>query len=210
MVPQVESDQKDPSGHPRLPKAAGLGRLPTGLSSGAPCPYPRRESRVVKPSELLHKESGIKAVFSLAPLPRRPCMGESPCSLGGGVNFVWAIRPQSGIMKGCHPPLFPTNSAGGHGMPGKCQQENAYGQCLPKASEPQLNIPPVHTPAPSHCNDMLCNVMERGFQNYTGKSSDAHRGEPRAVIRCLWLQSPGGLLPSPKHGSWSSACGYSP
>ena len=42
---------------------------------------------MVKPNELLHKESGIKAVFSLAPLPRRPCMGESPCSLGGGVDL---------------------------------------------------------------------------------------------------------------------------
>ena len=38
----------------------------------------------MKPHELLHKGSGIKAVFSPAPLPRRPCMGESPCSLGGG------------------------------------------------------------------------------------------------------------------------------
>ena len=41
---------------------------------------------MVKPHELLHKGSGIKAVFSLAPLPRRPCMGETPCSLGGGVD----------------------------------------------------------------------------------------------------------------------------
>ena len=86
VVPQVESDHKDPSGYPRLPKAAVWGRVPTGPSLGAPCPYPRRESRVVKPNELLHKGSGIKAVFSLAPLPRRPCMGESPCSLGGGAD----------------------------------------------------------------------------------------------------------------------------
>ena len=86
VVTQVESDNKDPSSYPRLPKAAGWGRVPTGSSLGAPCPYPRRESRVVKPNELLHKGSGIKAVFSLAPLPRRPCMGESPCSLGGGVD----------------------------------------------------------------------------------------------------------------------------
>ena len=86
VVPQVESDHKDPSGYPRLPKAAVWGRVPTGLSLRAPCRYPRRESRVVKPNELLHKGSGIKAVFSLAPLPRRPCMGESPCSLGGGVD----------------------------------------------------------------------------------------------------------------------------
>ena len=41
---------------------------------------------MVKKHELLHKGSGIKAVFSLAPLPRKPCMGESPCSLGGGVD----------------------------------------------------------------------------------------------------------------------------
>ena len=46
----------------------------------------RCESRVVKPNELLHKGSGIEAVFSLAPLPRRPCMRESSCSLGGGVD----------------------------------------------------------------------------------------------------------------------------
>ena len=86
VVPQVESDHKDPSGYPRLPKAAVWGRVPTGPSLGAPCPYPRRESRVVKSNELLQKGSGIKAVVSLAPLPRRPCMGESPCSLGGGVD----------------------------------------------------------------------------------------------------------------------------
>ena len=69
-----------------LPKAAGWGRVPTGASKGAPCPYPRRESCVVKPHKLHHKGSGIKAVFSLAQLPQRPCMGESPCSLGGGVD----------------------------------------------------------------------------------------------------------------------------
>ena len=85
VVPRVESDHKDPSGYPKLPKAADWRRVPTGLPSGARCPYPRRESRVLKPHELLHKGSGIKAVFSLAPLPRGPCMGESPCSLGGGV-----------------------------------------------------------------------------------------------------------------------------
>ena len=75
--------------------------------------------------------------------------------------------------------------------PGKCQQENAYGQCLPKASKPELNTWRVHNPAPANCNDMLCNVMERGFRNLTGESSDAHRGEPRAVISCPRLQSPG-------------------
>ena len=37
---------------------------------------------MVKPHKLLDKGSGIKAVFSLAPLPRRPCMGES--------HAVWA------------------------------------------------------------------------------------------------------------------------
>ena len=63
MVPQVESDHKDPSGYPRLAKPAVWGRVPTGPSFGAPCPYPRRESRVVQPNELLHKGSGIKAVF---------------------------------------------------------------------------------------------------------------------------------------------------
>ena len=82
VVPRVESEHKDASGYPRLPKAAGWGRVPTGPPLGAPCPYRRGESRVVKPHELLHKGSGIKAVFSLAPLPGRPCMGESPCSLG--------------------------------------------------------------------------------------------------------------------------------
>ena len=86
MVPQVKSNHKDPLGYPKLPKVAGWGRVPTGPSSGAPCPYPRRESRVLKPQELLHKRSGIKAVFSLALLPRTPCMKESSCSLGGGVD----------------------------------------------------------------------------------------------------------------------------
>ena len=27
-----------------------------------------------------------------------------------------------------------------------------------------------------NCNDMLCNVMERGFRNHTGRTSDAHQG----------------------------------
>ena len=94
VVPQVESVRKDPSGYPRLPKAAGWGRVPTGPSLGAPCPYPRRESRVVKLNELLHKGSGIKAVFSLAPLPGRPCMGGSPCSLGGGVDSSNHLFPR--------------------------------------------------------------------------------------------------------------------
>ena len=71
---------------PSFPRPAGWGRVPTGPSSGAPCPYPRRESRVVQPNELLLKGSGIKAVFSLALLPRRPYMRESPCSVGGGVD----------------------------------------------------------------------------------------------------------------------------
>ena len=31
---------------------------------------------------------------------------------------------------------------------GKCQQENAYGQCLPKAFKPELNTRRVHNPAP--------------------------------------------------------------
>ena len=73
VVPLVESNHRDPLGYPKLPKAAGWGRVPAGPSSGAPCPYPQRKSRVVKPHELLHKGSGIKAVFSLAPLPGRPC-----------------------------------------------------------------------------------------------------------------------------------------
>ena len=38
---------------------------------------------MVQPNELLLKGSGIKAVFSLALLPRRPCMRESSCSVGG-------------------------------------------------------------------------------------------------------------------------------
>ena len=69
---------------PGFARPAGWGRVPTGPSSGAPCPYPRRESRVVQPNELLLKGSGIKAVFSLALLPRRPYMRESSCSVGGG------------------------------------------------------------------------------------------------------------------------------
>ena len=71
---------------PSFPRPAGWGRVPTGPSSGAPCPYPRRESRVVQPNELLLKGSGVKAVFSLALLPRRPYMRESSCSVGGGVD----------------------------------------------------------------------------------------------------------------------------
>ena len=38
---------------PSFPRPAGWERVPTGPSSGAPCPYPRRESRVVQPNELL-------------------------------------------------------------------------------------------------------------------------------------------------------------
>ena len=71
---------------PSFRRPAGWGRVPTGPSSGAPCPYPRRESRVVQPNKLLLKGSGIKAVFSLALLPRRPYMRESSCSVGGGVD----------------------------------------------------------------------------------------------------------------------------
>ena len=80
---------------PKLPKARRLGRVPTGPSSGAPCPYPYDaspechsrtpyEPQIVR--ELLLKGSGIKAVFSLALLPRRPYMRESSCSVGGGVD----------------------------------------------------------------------------------------------------------------------------
>ena len=71
---------------PSFPRPAGWGRVPTGPSSGARCPYPRRESREVQPNELLLRGSGIKAVFSLALLPRRPYMRESSCSVGGGVD----------------------------------------------------------------------------------------------------------------------------
>ena len=77
---------KIPQATPSFPRPAGWGRVPTGPSSGAPCPYPRRESRVVQPNELLLKGSGIKAVFSLALLPRRPYMRVSSCSVGGGVD----------------------------------------------------------------------------------------------------------------------------
>ena len=73
-------------GTPSFPRPAGWGRVPKGPSSGAPCPYPRRESRVVQANELLLKGSGVKAVFSLALLPRRPYMRESSCSVGGGFN----------------------------------------------------------------------------------------------------------------------------
>ena len=71
---------------PSFPRPAGWGRVHTGPSSGAPCPYPRRVSRVVQPNELLLKGSGVKAVFSLALLPRGPYMRESSCSVGGGVD----------------------------------------------------------------------------------------------------------------------------
>ena len=86
VVPQVKSDARDLSGYPELPKAAGPGRVPTGLPSGAPCPYPRRKSRVVNRHELLYKGSGINAVFSLALLPRSACMREFSCILDGGVD----------------------------------------------------------------------------------------------------------------------------
>ena len=33
-----------------------------------------------------------------------------------------------------------TGGCGRPSLPGKCQQENAYGQCLPKASKPELTI----------------------------------------------------------------------
>ena len=36
--------------------------------------------------------------------------------------------------------------------------------------------PSKHDLAPSNCRDMLCSVMERGFRNSTGKTSDAHQG----------------------------------
>ena len=87
-----------------------------------------------------------------------------------------SIWDNEGVL---YPPWFPTNSAGGYGRPstpGKCQQENAYGQCLPKASKPELSTRRLRNPAPSNCNDMLCSVMERGFRNHTGKTSDAHQG----------------------------------
>ena len=82
LKPQTSNHQATPS----FPRPASWGRGSTGPSSGAPCPYPRRESRVVQPNELLLKGSGIKAVFSLALLPRRPYMRESSCSVGGGVD----------------------------------------------------------------------------------------------------------------------------
>ena len=69
---------------PSFPGPADWGRVPTGPFSGAPCPYPRRESRVVQPNALLLKGSGIKALFSLALLRRRKYMRESSCSVGGG------------------------------------------------------------------------------------------------------------------------------
>ena len=33
--------------------------------------------------------------------------------------------------------------------------------------------------APSNGNDMLCNVMERGFRIHTGNTSDGHQGTPQ-------------------------------
>ena len=87
MVPQVKSDQKDPSGYPKLPKARRLGESPHGSFLGRTMSISiRRESRVVQPNELLLKGSGVKAVFSLALLPRRPYMREPSCSVGGGVD----------------------------------------------------------------------------------------------------------------------------
>ena len=82
VIQEVESDHRDRSGRHRLPKAANWGKVPRGLSKGAPCPHPR----VVRPHELLHKRLGIQAFFFHAPLPRRPCMGEPPCKPGGGID----------------------------------------------------------------------------------------------------------------------------
>ena len=104
VAPQVESDHKDPSGYPKLPKARRLGRVPTGPSSGAPCPYPYDaspechsrtpyEPQIVR--ELLLKGSGIKAVFSLALLPRSVAIHE-------GVLMQCGRRRR--LLK---PPVFP-------------------------------------------------------------------------------------------------------
>ena len=82
VVTQVESDHKDPSGYLKLPNAADWGRAPTGLFSGAPCQYPRRESRVVKLHELLRKGSGTKTLLFLALFPQGHAWG-SP-------HAVWA------------------------------------------------------------------------------------------------------------------------
>ena len=92
---RVESDHKDESGYPKLPKARRLGESPHGSFLGRSMSISiQRESRVVQLNELLLKGSGVKAVFSLALLPRRPYMRESSCSVGGGVDssnhqFPW-------------------------------------------------------------------------------------------------------------------------
>ena len=41
-------------------------------------------------------------------------------------NVVWASRPQSGITKGCHPPWFLTNSAGGYSRPSTGKNSGAH------------------------------------------------------------------------------------
>ena len=43
-VPWVQSNHRDPSGQPRLPKAKDGGGVPTGPSKGAPRPYHGLES----------------------------------------------------------------------------------------------------------------------------------------------------------------------
>ena len=108
--------KKDPWG--LSPKAAVWERVPTGPSLGAPCPYPRRESRVVKPHELLFKGSGIKAVFSLAPLPRR-------LTLGLTVADRWECSQATGPPAWRHQDLS-TSQPLGHTVSQALKQKNLY------------------------------------------------------------------------------------
>ena len=71
---------------PSFPRPADWGESPQVLPRRTMSISIRRESRVSQPNELLLKGSGIKAVFSLALVPRRPYMRESSCSVDGGVD----------------------------------------------------------------------------------------------------------------------------
>ena len=119
---------------PSFPRPAGRGRVPTGPSSGAPCPYPRRESRVVQPNELLLKGSGIKAVLSLALLPRRPYMREAAIrlqvrlrlgrlTLGLTVADHWDCSRATGLPAWRHQDLHITANRA-HGITGTQTEES--------------------------------------------------------------------------------------
>ena len=107
VVPHVERDHSNLSGSP------GFLRSHTGGESQRVFPrvphvnFHNASPKVVKTHVLVNKRMGIRAIFSLAPLPRRPCMEESPCSLRGGVdysNHQFPTQTDGGEdTRSCHP-----------------------------------------------------------------------------------------------------------